>query len=259
MSETILDHPNIRQVLFHPRGDYGFQEPGAYQVSIYVEEHVALGGVLFPAQPEAPAILYYHGNGEIAADYYDLADFYNQIGISLLVMDYRGYGTSGGYPTASNLVSDAVDVFPGISQVFADHELAPPRLYVMGRSLGSVPAIELAVQKAPKLAGLIIESGFSDTFGLIQRLGIRVEGADEQRDGFRSGWKMEQVTIPTLVLHGQSDVLIPATDGKELFERCGAATKRLVLIPGAGHNDIMMVGMREYFAAIRLFVHPEKV
>lgn len=257
MSEIILDHPGIRQVLFHPRGDYGFREPGSYAISLSVEEHVELGGILFPAQPDSPAILYYHGNGEIAADYYDLADLYNQIGVTLLVMDYRGYGTSSGYPTASNLLSDAVDAFPGVSQIFTDHELSPARVYAMGRSLGSVPAIELAVQKGDQLAGLIIESGFADTFGLIERLGIRVEGAEEKRDGFGNSLKMAHVSIPTLVLHGQSDVLIPASDGKELYDRCAAAIKRLVLIPGAGHNDIMMVGMREYFAAIRLFVHPE--
>jgi hypothetical protein len=140
--------------------------------------------------------------------------------------------------------------------VFAAHNLNPARLYVMGRSLGSVPAIEIAMQAGEQVAGLIIESGFSDTFGLLVRLGVRVEGADEQRDGAGNAFKMEKVTIPTLILHGQSDVLIPPDDGEELHRHCAAADKRLLLIPGAGHNDIMLVGMNEYFAAVREFVFP---
>jgi hypothetical protein len=65
---------------------------------------------------------------------------------------------------------------------------------------------------------------------------------------------MEQVTIPTLVMHGENDVLIPAADGQELYDRCASDQKRLLLIPYAGHNDIMMVGGRQYFDAIRDFV-----
>jgi alpha-beta hydrolase superfamily lysophospholipase len=254
MTEQILDHPGVKQVLFHPRPDYGFAEPGTHAVSIEVEPGVTIGGRLYPATAEAPAILYYHGNGEIASDYEDIADMYNRMGISLLVMDYRGYGSSSGEPTAANLVSDAVATFSGISHIFAAHELAPARLYVMGRSLGSVPAIELAQQSGQHLAGLIIESGFSDTFGLLGRMGVRAQGVDEQRDGFGNGFKMEQVTLPTLVMHGENDVLIPPADGQELYDRCGAEDKQLLLIPYAGHNDIMMVGGRQYFDAIRNFV-----
>jgi hypothetical protein len=258
MSENILDHPQIQQVLFHPRGDYGFIEPGSHAVSIEVEPGVSLGGRLYPAnEPDAPAILYYHGNGEIAADYEDIADFYTGAGIALLVMDYRGYGTSSGIPTASNLVSDAPALFSGVSNIFAEYELSPPRLYAMGRSLGSVPAIELAATQGGRLAGLIIESGFSDTFALIARLGIGVQGASEEEHGFRNALKMEQVTLPTLILHGKNDILIPPEDGQELHQHCAASNKELVLIDGAGHNDIMLVGQREYFAAVKQFVFAE--
>jgi len=49
----------------------------------------------------------------------------------------------------------------------------------------------------------------------------------------------EEITIPTLVIHGRNDVLIPASDGQELHRRSAAADKRLLLIPGAGHNDLL--------------------
>jgi hypothetical protein len=127
----------------------------------------------------------------------------------------------------------------------------------MGRSLGSVPAIELAARYGDQLAGLLIESGFSDTFGLLARMGVRAQGAEEGQDGFGNAFKMERVTIPTLVLHGERDVLIPPGDGQALHDHCAAEDKRLVLIPNAGHNDIMLVGMKQYFEAIHMFVRAD--
>jgi fermentation-respiration switch protein FrsA (DUF1100 family) len=224
---------------------------------VEVESGVTVGGRLYPATPKAPAILYYHGNGEIAADYDDIASLYTQIGITLLVIDYRGYGRSDGTPTARNLLTDAAVVFDAAATVFDDNGLAPARLVVMGRSLGSAAAIEVGLHAGGRLAGLIVESGFSDTFALLARLGLEVQGADEEQDGFGNAAKMARVTVPTLIIHGQADALIPAADGQELYDRCAAPHKWLVLVPGGGHNDLMMVGMSEYFEAIRGFVHGE--
>ena len=212
---------------------------------------------MYSPGPEAPAILYWHGNGEIAADYEPIGPMYTGSGLTLLVIDYRGYGTSDGSPTCSNLLSDAITVFDALDRVFQDHHLRPTRLYAMGRSLGSAAAIEVAVHAGRQLAGLIIESGGWDTVGLMARLGVRVRGGDEAGDGFGSRAKMRLVSIPTLIIHGQNDVLIPATDGQELYRSCAAEDKRLVLIPGAGHNDLMTVGREQYFGAIKTFVFGE--
>jgi len=256
MNPDILERPEVSHVLFHPRrDDFVIVRPGGHIVQADIETGVALGGRLYPAEPESPAILYFHGNGEIAADYDDISDLYVQIGITLLVMDFRGYGTSSGIPTSSSLVGDAVPLFNAVGHIFKQHGLAPSKLFVMGRSLGSVPAIEIASHAESPPAGLIVESGFSDTFGLLRRMGVSIEGADEERDGFGSSFKMEHVTIPTLILHGEHDVLIPSTDGQEFFIRCAAASKQIEIIPQAGHNDIMLIGMRQYFQAIAAFVH----
>jgi len=260
MAQSILDQPAARQVLFHPRRDYqasngSFRMPDVRLISVQVEPDLCVGGRLYPYTAEAPLILYYHGNGEIAADYDDIAALYKQIGTSLLVMDYRGYGTSDGSPTASNLLTDAIAVFEAVDRILQDHNLAPAQLCVMGRSLGSAAAIEIARHAEKRLSGLIVESGFADTFALLARLGVRVQNADEDRDGFGNASKLSQITTRTLIIHGQDDILIPASDGQELHRRCAACDKKMVLIPRAGHNDLMLVGMRQYFEAIRAFVH----
>src|SRR4030042_4957592 len=164
MSLTVLDRPEILRAIFHPRREYppSPRVTGARALAIEGEPHVSLGARLFPASRQAPAILYWHGNGEIAADYDGLAPLYTQAGITLLVVDYRGYGTSDGSPTCSNLLSDAVTVFDAVQEIFERQALAPLRLYVMGRSLGSAAAIEVAAGAGDALNGLIVEGGVAD-------------------------------------------------------------------------------------------------
>jgi alpha-beta hydrolase superfamily lysophospholipase len=255
---NLLDQPQVSRVLFHPRreGVRLVRSMDVRPVVVQVEPGLNVGGRLYPADAQAPAILYYHGNGEIAADYDDLASLYTRMGITLLVMDYRGYGRSDGTPTARNLLDDAVTVFDAVDSVFEENDLVPAQLYVMGRSLGSSAAAEVALHAGEQLAGLIVESGFADTFALLARLGVRIQGVevDEARDGFGTPAKMARISTRTLIIHGQDDVLIPASDGQELYDRCAAPDKQLVLIPRAGHNDLMMVGVAQYFEAIRAFV-----
>jgi alpha-beta hydrolase superfamily lysophospholipase len=255
-SQSLLDRPEVLRVTFHPRPDDSSTAAlsSVRSISTEVEQGISVGGRLYQAEPDAPAILFWHGNGEIAADYDPIGSLYVGLGITLVVFDYRGYGNSGGSPTCSNLLTDALTLFQQSEGLFENQGLAPSRLFAMGRSLGSAAAIEVASTHGDSLAGLIVESGFSDTFSLLARLGVRVSGATEARDGFANALKMERITIPTLILHGQSDILIPAADGQQLFRSSGADDKRLELIPGAGHNDLMLVGRAHYFEAIRSFV-----
>lgn len=123
--------------------------------------------------------------------------------------------------------------------------------------MGSAAAIDVAVHAGERLAGLIIESGGWDAVALLARLGVRVQGGEENRDGFGNRAKIGRITIPTLIIHGENDLLIPPTDGRELYRASGAQDKQLVLIPGAGHNDLIIVGMAQYFGAIRTFVFGE--
>ncbi len=253
----LLDSPEAVNVLFFPRRDAFVPEPSATvrPVSVRVDHDVAVGGRLFPAGPEAPVILYFHGNGEIASDYDYLSHLYTGLGISLLVMDFRGYGTSDGWPTASTLIADAGVIYDRTREVLAAEGIAADvPLFVMGRSLGSASALEIASRAGDAIAGLIIESGFAHTLELIARLGGRPLDGDEARDGFGNLEKIAGTAVPTLVLHGLEDWIIPVEDGRALHGHAGAADKTLIEIPGAGHNDILLVGQRVYFESVRSLV-----
>lgn len=254
MTDSILDHPSVSQALFYPRRDNSTVKTGIYLVTVEVEPGISVGGRLYATDAENPAILYFHGNGEIAADYDRFAQYYTNLGITLLVMDYRGYGVSDGTPTAGNLLADAVTVFNALDSILQSYSLYPKQLYVMGRSLGSAAAIEVALHAKEQLAGLIIESGFAQTLPLLARLGVQVQGADEQRDGVGNDRKISQITTPTLIIHGEADLLIPMAQALILYRCCAAKEKEIVLIPDAGHNDLMISGRVQYFEAIQNFV-----
>ena len=264
---TVLDQPAVLRVMFYPRRSW----PGISLVSsvhdgrVEVEPGVSVGYSLYLAEPQSPLILYFHGNGETARDYDSIAPLYTDLGISLLVADYRGYGWSDGFPTASSLVHDAPLVFEALGQMLrpelvegleeAGSEI-PQRVFVMGRSLGSAAAIEVARHHQEAIAGLIIESGFAHTLRLLARLGVVLESLDEAQDVFANLAKIGQIHLPTLVIHGQADMLIPALEGVALYEGSAAPDdeKRLVVISGAGHNDLLAVGAAAYFEAICDFV-----
>lgn len=251
----IFDRPEILRVLFHPRRDNSIPKSGVRSIAVEVEPGIKVGGRLYPTNGStAPAILFFHGNGEIAADYDYIAPLFGQLGVNLLAMDYRGYGSSDGTPTVSNTVKDGMTVFAALGGIFDSHGLSPERVYVMGRSLGSVSAIEIALQAGNKLAGLIIESGFADTLPLLARLGFPVTAVDPEMYEIGNGSKMTEIKTKTLIIHGEADFLIPAAQGEKLYHHCAASSKQLVKIPSAGHNDLLMVGTNQYFGAIKSFI-----
>jgi len=66
--------------------------------------------------------------------------------------------------------------------------------------------------------------------------------------------KIEKITVPTLIIHGEDDWIIPVKDARALHGHAAAADKRLVTVPGAGHNDLLWIGPEQYFSAVGRFV-----
>lgn len=124
----------------------------------------------------------------------------------------------------------------------------------MGRSLGSYPAVELASSHQNELMGLIIESGFVSIARLLRNMGLALQLPGVVLLEKAHLDKVRSIQLPALVIHGEQDFLVPFQEGQALFNGLGSTEKRLVPISGAGHNDIMLVGLEEYFTAIREFI-----
>jgi pimeloyl-ACP methyl ester carboxylesterase len=250
---ALIDEAGLGAVLFYPRPDPAPPPEGARDLAFTVGGGERLGARFYPASPELPTILYFHGNGEVASDHDEIAAFYHQAGANLLVCEFRGYGRSTGSPSFAALVEDAhpvVEQFHGL----LDAEGFAAGRFVMGRSMGANPALEIAANAARGFRGLIIESGA----GNIRRLAARA-GLDEEGGAFRQlvdghDDKIASIELPALIIHGQRDELIPLPFAAELYNQLAKSDVEIVVIANAGHNDILWVGYQEYFAAIAAFV-----
>jgi fermentation-respiration switch protein FrsA (DUF1100 family) len=249
----LLDRPEVLRVLFHPRREPpGWQPPAAARdLWIPVEEAVSLAARCHLCGPEAPTLLFFHGNGEIAADYDEVGQAYAQAQINFLVVDYRGYGGSEGRPSAASLLADSRRVFKWCQRWRRSQGHRGP-LAVMGRSLGSAAALELAVAAPEAIDALIIESGFAHTAPLLQTLGAALSPQElRPGDGFRQLTKIGAFTGPLLIIHAEQDHLIPWSEGAALFNASPSPAKEMLTIPGANHNDILMRAWPTYLSAIR--------
>ncbi len=256
MSATaIMDRPEILQVLFHPRKTARTPlPPESTDIDIETDDGVSIGCRLHGRDPEAPVILFFHGNGEVVADYDDVGPLYRRVGLNFLVTDYRGYGWSTGTPTSSSLLADARVLYRELKRWLADNGFQG-ELFLMGRSMGSACAIDLAAAHDDEVSGLIIESGFAETLPLARTLGIDLAALGvREEDTFNNLAKIGSVTSPTFILHGQRDHLIPLWQAERLMAASPARIKELQIIPGADHNSMMATGGIHYFQAIRRFI-----
>lgn len=254
---ALMDRPEIIYRLFFPRRESteGLDPPYVMNHFIKVDEDVSVGCRFYTAGKECPNLLYFHGNGETCLDYDDIALLYMGRGINLFVADYRGYGFSGGSPTCSSMINDAHPVFQCF-KAFLQQLGYKGDQFVMGRSLGSAPAIEIAYHYQRELKGLIVESGFAGARNQFARVGVTHLFEDVQDPvGFGNDLKIKEVTIPTLIIHGQADEIIPAGEGRALYTLSGATQKSSLFIPHAGHNDLLMIDEEAYMTAIVKMTH----
>ena len=251
---TVLDRPEVLIYLFHPRPE----PPGAHRGSatdlmVPVAPEVAVGARFHLQATGNPNILFFHGNGEIVADYDDLGPIYNARGINLLAVDYRGYGRSTGRPTVSALLADSHTILDFTRKWLGANGYDGP-LILMGRSLGSAAVLELAHSRQAEIDGLIVESGFARAAPLLRLLGIDPDRIGfEEAHGFRNIDKIKAFSNPTLIIHAEFDHIIPYSDGEALYAASPARHKRLLQIPGANHNDIFLRGMEAYLDAVDQF------
>lgn len=247
---SLLDKPEILMFLFHPRPQPEGEFTSGEELIIPVDSNISVGARYYHASRDAPTLLFFHGNGEIVADYEDLGPVFVRLGLNFFPVDYRGYGRSTGSPSVSAMMQDSLPIFRFFTQFLSERNNSGPVL-IMGRSLGSAPALELASHYDDEIDGLVIESGFAHLIPLMQLLGIDPGRLGITSDPIKNMEKIKNYTGPTLIIHAEHDHIIPHRDGEDLFAASGDAEKVMLTIPGANHNNIFAYGLQEYLAALR--------
>ena len=199
------------------------------------------------SRPPWPALLWFYGNGENIASIGPIVRDFQPPGAALLVVDYPGYGGSGGRATEASIYEAADAAYAAVAR---RPDVDRARIYVYGRSLGSAVASHVAARHA--VAGLVLESPFTNAldiarehYALFPRFIVRL-----RLDNLAN---LRLVRCPVLVFHGTVDRLAPLAMGRRVVAAAPGPAE-LVLIQGAGHNDTYDLGGEAYRRRLWQFV-----
>lgn len=224
-------------------------------VSVGVDRVERLHGWWIPAPSTASRkmLLFLHGNSINMGINVDRLARFHQLGFSVLSIDYRGFGCSdGGFPTESTVYRDAQTAW---NYLVGDRGVLPEEIVIYGYSLGGAIAIELAKGQQIKPAGLIIEGSFTSMRDMVDYRHPRLNIFPIDlllRQKFDSLSKLRALSIPLLFIHGLDDDDVPAYMSQQLFD-AASEPKQLLMVPGAGHENVGSVNNEDYLQAIRQF------
>lgn len=180
-------------------------------------------------------LLYLHGNGLNIGANINQSYRFRQLGFSVLLIDYRGYGRSqGSFPNESQVYEDAETAY---NYLVKQRQLSPNQILLYGHSMGGAVAIDLAI-KHPEAAGLIVQSSFTSMADMVDNNALMrifpVRLLLTQR--FNSIAKVASLRMPVLFVHGTADPFIPAIMSKKLYA-ASPEPKQLLLVSNAKHNN----------------------
>jgi len=204
------------------------------------------------APSPAPAVVFFHGNADIARGRLDIGDRYARLGVHALLVEYPGYDDSPGTPGRDSIVEDAlvaIDVLTQRDDVDAD------RIIYHGHSIGGGVAAQVAGERPP--AALILASTFTSLRAMVNRYAVPTFLL---RHRFPTDEVLESLDAPVLIMHGDLDVIIYPNHALVLDAIAKDST--LVRFPARGHNDIMLdpgydVVIRDFLAKHDIIDEPK--
>ncbi len=233
--------------------------------SITTDDHLRIHGWFVPAPAHEDrgalrrplTLLFFHGNAENIAFNLPLVELAHRAGHGLLLVDYRGYGTSEGSPSEAGIYRDGE---AALRYLRGRPDVDPGRIVVWGRSIGAAVAVHLVAggtgsgSGAP-VAGVVLESPFTSALELLREGGhwILYPAALLGSYRFDSARLIGRIAAPLCVVHGTEDEVAPFRLGRRLYD-LAAARKELVAIEGGGHNDLMARHGDELWAGVSRFL-----
>ena len=241
-----------RRFIYYPERDHEATPtqmglPGE-DVALVAEDGVRLHGWYLPVKDARLTVLFNHGNAGNISHRLDRALLLQaKLQASVLLYDYRGYGKSEGSPDEEGTYRDARAAHRFLVE---EKKVAPAALVIMGESLGSAVALDLALAKPA--AGLVLEAPFTSVPDMVRTTPLFAL-APLVRTRYDNLGKVARLERPLLVLHGDRDEVVPFRLGRRLFE-AARQPKTFVAVPGAGHNDVFLIGGDAYWRAIADFL-----
>jgi fermentation-respiration switch protein FrsA (DUF1100 family) len=231
--QALYYHPSSLGLAYR---DYGIQNKAGMSLRI-LELYPKVG------LKEKGTVLHFHGNAQNRTAHLSYTYWLTQRGYRVLIPDYRGYGESQGSPTRAGVLEDG--------KLFLDHacQVSQGPVFLLGQSLGGAVALSTVLQKPVScLTALIIDSSFASYRGIARdRLGsfwltwaFQYPLSFLITDDLSPLPYLKTIILPTLVIHGVEDPVVPPIFGQEIYDRLGSPKKDLWLLPGLGHTEALM-------------------
>lgn len=199
------------------------------------------------AREGQPTIVYFHGNGGNLGYRTHLLQAWQDAGFGFVAVDYRGYGGSGGSPEETGILADAQ---AAVNHALNQERLPASQLIFYGESLGTGIAVRMAATTPPRL--LVLQSPYISVAARAAEIYYYVPVQWLIHDRFESLDYLKQVHAPVLILHGETDTVIPITQGRAMLAAANAP-KKGIFFPHVGHMDFptadVIAAMREMLAA----------
>jgi len=246
----------INSLLFFPETNYYALPPdfGLKQEEVFLttSDGTRLAGWFFNAPAPQATLLFLHGNaGNVSGRLFKAKGWFD-LGVSVFLLDYRGYGKSEGkIKKGADLIEDARAALRWLEET---RQIPSDKIILYGESLGSYPAVELAREK--KFAGLVLEAPFTTLLELARTHYSWVPELLLKDFQMKNEALIGMAQAPVFVLHGNKDDICPVEMGEQLYE-LAPAPKEFYVVQGGGHNDLPEVAQEAYFKNPYLFLVKE--
>lgn len=222
---------------------------GSRKIELPLSDGQKIPGYLWETNLANPTIIYFY---DLVSDLDSVETITKGLvrqNLNVLIPDYAG---NRSLPYSALLLT-ASDMFSSCSNWLTTNNFDGP-LFVMGRSLGGIVAMEIVVQNSQQLKGFFLESPICDTGSFLQRATGDSDIEIAESEGFSSLEKIGEITLPTMIFHGAQDSLVSIREAEKLQSHCGAKNKQFFVIPRAERDKLAESGGELYFQTIKKFI-----
>ena len=203
------------------------------------------------AQPGRPTLLYFHGNGGAFVTRSERIRKYMTHGYGVVMMTYRGFGGSSGSPSEKANVADATEVYDAVRA----SGIPANQIVLYGESLGSGIAVQVAAKR--EVAAMILDAPYTSIVDLAALHYPFLPARWLMTDRYETLAAAPSVAVPTLIVHGEADDIIPVSMSAGVAAALKGPVERATF-PGAGHSDHYLFGSYETIYAWLAAQFPSK-